>query len=196
MKVACGAICLMCLMCGAPVADAKLITKLLHDVSFADGGEATGSLILNTNSNRITDFDITTTSGNRIPSSFHYLSETARITQDSNESGGSGWPFSFLQINAEADESAGGRQLFLAFDGPVDADTATSILDGNTLGQVSYELEIEGQSLHRQRAISGDGSIVSSPIPEPTTIACLGLGLAWFGFFGVARRQAKPQRRS
>ena len=99
MKVACGAICLMCLMCGAPVADAKLITKLLHDVSFADGGEATGSLILNTNSNRITDFDITTTSGNRIPSSFHYLSETARITQDSNESGGSGWPFSFLQIN-------------------------------------------------------------------------------------------------
>ena len=136
MKVASGAIWLLCLVFGASVADAKLVTKRLHDVVFADGGEATGSLILDTLSNSIIDFDITTTSGNSIPSSFHYLSGTASITQESNESGGSGWPFSFLQINAEADESAGGRQLFLAFDGPVDADTATSILDGNTLGQV------------------------------------------------------------
>ena len=187
MKVACGAFCLMCLVFYASVADAMLITKRLHDVSFADGGKATGSLILDTNSERITDFDITTTFGNSIPSSFHYLSETARITQESNEPGGSGWPFSFLQINAEADESAGGRQLFLAFDGPVDADTATSILDGNTLGQVSYELEIEGQHLQRQRLISGDASIVSSPIPEPATIACLGFGLS---LVWVLRRRA------
>jgi len=178
MKVACGALWLLCLVFCASVADAKLITKRLQDVSFADGGKATGSLILDTRSKRLIDFDITTTSGDSIPSSFRYQSGTARITQESNEAGGSGWPFSCLQINAMAHESAGGRQLFLAFASPVDAGTPTSILYGNNLGQVSYELEIEGQHLQRQRLISGPALILSSPIPEPATMACLGLGLS------------------
>jgi len=158
-------------------ADAKLITKHLHDVSFADGGKAIGSLVFDTRSKRIVDFDIKTSSGNSIPSSFSYRSRTARITQESNDAG-VGWPFSFLQINAPFDESAGGRELFLAFAGPIEADKPTSILHSDALGQMSYELEDQGQHLHRQRLIDGAASIQSSPIPEPNGIAFLGLGLS------------------
>ena len=74
-------ICLVCLAYYAAAADAKLITKHLHDVSFADGGKAIGSLVFDTRSKGIVDFDITATSGNSIPSSFRCRSGTARITQ-------------------------------------------------------------------------------------------------------------------
>jgi hypothetical protein len=177
MKSICRSICLLCLAYCAGAADAKLITKQLHDVSFADGGKAFGSLVFDTRTKGIVDFDITTTPGNSIPSSFRYRSGTARITQESNDAG-AGWPFSFLQINAQFDASAGGRDLFLAFAGPIAADKPTSILHSDGLGQMSYELENQGQHLHRQRLIAGAASIQSSPIPEPSGIAFLGLGLS------------------
>jgi hypothetical protein len=194
LKAVSRTIWILCLVLSASIADAKLVTEHLQDVSFTDGAKATGSLVLDTDENRIVDFDITTTSGSTFSSSFRYLPGTARITQEGNDPG-EGWPFSFLQINAVFDDSSGGRQLFLAFSGPIDDVHPTSILQGIASGQISYELGYTGQQLRRERLISGLAVIQASPIPEPAQIVCLGVGLSlmWGRSAWVRRRlREKP----
>jgi len=164
---------LVVLLFAASASNAALFTKELNNVEFEDGGMATGFVVLDTTLNRISDFDIRTTSGTDIDSSFEYRLDTARIAGQSNGPG-SGWPDSFVQlVSLPGQDAAANRELFLTFSGPLTGATASSILHEGGLGTSSYEHESLGEHLQKLRNVHGSALITLPAVPEPSPLVWL-----------------------
>jgi len=167
------------LLANVLVAQGALVDWDLTDVTFDDGATATGTFVLDTDLNQVTDFDISTTAGTTITTPFQYTPETARITLQSNEPGGSGWPQVFVQFDSLDDVIPGGnRELLLTFTSQlIPGPTPIAIAFSGGLG-ASSESELIGQHGGGTRLITGPEPRVVDPIPEPSEVGALAVGLA------------------
>jgi len=174
----------------APATHANSVSWEIVNLSFDDGATASGRFTLDTTTNLITDFDISTTAGNTLTTAFEYTPSTARITGQNNAPG-SGWPNDFLQLDSLAGAVPGAtRELFLAFSGPlVLGGTATILFDG-TLGRTSYEKQLGGEGSGPQRLVIGTG-VVDPPInvPEPAQALWLAAAITAWGLSTIYRRR-------
>ena len=181
---------LVVLLFAASASKAALFTKELNNVEFEDGGMATGFVVLDTALNRISDFDIRTTSGTDIDSSFEYRLVTARIAGQSNGPG-SGWPDSFVQlVSLPGQDGDANCELFLTFSGPLTGTTASTILHEGGLGTSSYEREFLGEHLQELRSVHGPALMNLPAVPEPSLLVWLApsLSLTYALRAGLRRR--------
>jgi len=160
------------LLSAASIANGGELTKELSQVTFDDGGTASGFLTLDTDSRLITDFDIVTTSGSTISTSFDYLPTTAHIGDQSNAAGSP----SFVQLLS----LAGGRELFLAFSEPFSLEQTSFILYTSSQGEASFERQTIDPQLEEIRWVAGP-QVAPSVIPESSqmTFVLPGIILAY-----------------
>ena len=161
-------------MLGSVTAHATLVTWYLQNVTFNDGGAASGFFTVNSTRLIVTDVDITTTpgttfkSGITIPTSFHYTPET--VGYMSLTSTGSA-PYSVMGVVVPSPTPAGlsQRSLFLFAD--------ASLLDQGTGSQpLALSGSIETDFLNDTR--QGTGGNLTSAVPEPRALVFLIVGMA------------------
>jgi len=186
------AICIGVLLATASASHANVVSWELVNLSFDDGATAHGRFTLDTVLNQITDFDIFTSAGaTGIDTAFQYTPATARITQQSNVAGGSGWPDVFMQLNSLDGIIPGAtRELFLAFSQQLVLGGTATVLHDGTLGRTSYEHLSGGEVNQHQRFVVGPGVVDPPIVPEPAQMTWLAIGLAVL--VGVAWRQRRP----
>jgi hypothetical protein len=175
----------------APTTHANSVSWEIVNLSFDDGATASGRFTLDTTTKLITDFDISTTTGNTLTTAFEYTPSTARITGQNNAPG-SGWPSDFLQLDSLAGAIPGAtRELFLAFSGPlVLGGTATILFDG-TLGRTSYEKQLGGEGSGPQRLVIGPGVVDPPIVPEPAQALWLVAAITAWGLSTIYRRRSR-----
>jgi hypothetical protein len=160
-------------------AQAAVITWTLQNVTFDDGGTASGFFDYDTTSGRAENFDITTTGGSELLS-FHYDSSSSQ--------------FFAAQVYAPNDllwiESNSLRYLDLGFDGALDAPGTVALTNhGGALGW-SYECD----NCTDVRYVT-DGSVTGrAAAPEPVGWALMLIGFLGAGaaLRGARRREAAP----
>jgi hypothetical protein len=190
MLKSCRAMWIAALIFVAPATHANVLSWEIVNLTFDDGATANGRFTLDTTSNLITDFDITTSAGGTLTTLFEYTPSTARITGQNNAPG-SGWPSDFLQLDSLSGAIPGAtRELFLAFSGPlVPGGTATILYEG-TLGRTSYEKQLGGEGSGPQRFVSGPGVVDPPVAPEPMQVTFLVLGAAFLWGMVMMRRRS------
>jgi hypothetical protein len=184
--------CLCVAMLLVGTAHASVLSWEITNLSFDDGAAAHGRFTLDTASNTITDFDIFTTTGGSISTSFEYTNNTARITGQSNTPGGSGWPDVFLQLDSLDGVNPGGtRELFLSFSTQLTTGGTATILYEGTLGRISYERQTGGESNQAQRLVTGPGVIDPPVVPEPGTATYILVATVLMSLWGRRRMRQR-----
>jgi hypothetical protein len=163
---------------------AELVTWILQNALFEDGGVARGSFTLDTTKidqtnlgNPIASFDITTTPGQADSTGAEYSSSTPGATSHAaykGKDGPLGGPADvFFGIPDPSDLNTELRHLVLSFDGNLTA--AGGVVH---LVFVSVEFVNDNGQLLSERGLTG-GSLIAS-VPEPRIDAFLGVALALF----------------
>lgn len=148
---------------------ATVLTWTLHDVTFADGGTASGSFSFETTTLTALGWDITTTAGSSpgTPFTVGYEYVTAN-----SRSGANGQPGGVVLLSPVAGPPA--HTLALAVDGSLVLASAHVPVDVLGFGQ---EIAVVGSAAVSRKFTGG---YVSS-VPEPAPAACLALGLLMLG---------------
>jgi hypothetical protein len=154
-------------------ANADLIDWTLTGVTFADGGTASGSFVLNTTTDTITSFDITTSAGTTILSSQEYDASNSFATANPGGLGGVGGVTFTLDNNS--------RFFQLYVNGDMTVPGVIDILSGST-NHISYECLACGSL----RFVSA-GEVSSTPLPAALPLFATGLG--GLGLLGWRRRR-------
>jgi hypothetical protein len=165
---------------------AAQITWTLQNVTFADGGTATGSFVVDTTLpffSRVLSYNITTSGGNvtNFPS-FTYENGVAPNELPSLSDSGE-LQLSTSLLNPNLPPQTGSRTLLLRFsESLLTAQGTVSVLTGFN--------SFECWSCSTLRTVSGGSAVptFNAPIPEPGTCAMLAAGLA--GLTLLRRRQA------
>jgi hypothetical protein len=160
----------LALLGAAPSAEAAVITWILQDVVFDDGGAAYGSFDYDTDLQTADNFDITTTAGRPVPG-FHYDAATSHF------SGANLYAYSSLSWCTT------GCEIFLdlKFEDALDAPGTVALVTGN-YGAASSERDVRFRSLT-------SGSVVGqAAVPEPAGWALM---LAGFGGLGATLRRRR-----
>jgi len=160
-------------------ANATIIDWTLSNVTFSDGGAATGTFSIDSTTGQLTDYDITVGSGS-ILAAFEYKPSTA--------------PYVNYNLFANSNSfvifvDAYSRHLELNFANALTNSGTNSLLPGqlNLLG--SWESDLLYSEI---RYVSGGEAIVAvTGVPEPSTWAMMILGFAGVGFMAY-RRKSKP----
>jgi hypothetical protein len=158
-------------------AKAALLQWQLTGVAFDDGATASGTFTLDTQLNVVVDFDITTSPGSLITSSFRYTLNSAHLSSQANDPDPGDH---FFQLDSDDDAIPGAtRELFFAFASPLVAGSAALILSQPGPGHTSYESLNIGQQGPGARVVFGSPLAQQIPVPEPASIVwlCLGLGI-------------------
>jgi hypothetical protein len=138
-------------------------------VTFSDGGTLTGTFTTNDALNLLVDFDITTSVGTGI--GFHYTPGTSDGTTSTS------LPF-IIVINTPP---ALDNILQITFNGGL-TPLGASILIGTSDS-------FEQTTAPARRDITGGEAIVATTVPEPSTLALLGLAIAVVGLVTYVRRR-------
>jgi len=146
-------------------ANAVTLRWTLHDVTFDDGGSATGRFTINSKSGRVTGFDMTTTAGSAF-GGLHYTSA------------GDGVLYDIAGPNSFAFVAGSSGYINLVFVDPVKTVGVDALAFGD---YTSYECN--NCSLLRQ-VTGGFATVVA--VPEPATWGLLVVG---FGLVGIAARR-------
>ena len=151
-------------LAAAPVSFASTVTWNLNNISFSDGATASGSFSFDADTNTLSAWDISVTSG--VLSAFTY-------SPDDSTAG------SYFQVAGYQNEllfmvNGSTRQLRLT---PVDALTdagGTDAINLNTFGNGSGSVECNICAPYRE-VVSGS---LATATPEPGSFAFFGLGIA------------------
>jgi hypothetical protein len=165
--------CALVSLLSSATAHANFVTWHLQNVSFNDGGTASGFFTLNSARLIVTDVDITTTpgttfrSGITIPTSFHYTPETVGYMTLSS-TGSAAYSVLDLVVPPPGPSSPSQRGLFLFADSSLlDQDTRTTALT------ILASTEVDFLNDTRQ-GISGS---LTSTVPEPRVLVFLVVGI-------------------
>jgi len=153
------------LLFAASCAQADVVTWTLHNVTFDDGGTASGFFTVDTTLDHLPHFDIVTTAGTTLKTPFEYTpSSTVRAATGCSPCVGG-------DNNAIEIASGNGRTLTWAFDGSIDkAGVRTIIANVNAPGETA---DFRDPSI--VRTVIG-GHIAA--VPEPSAVAFLGFAVA------------------
>jgi PEP-CTERM motif len=157
-------------LCAAAPASAATILWTLRNVTFNDGGQASGTFSTDSNTGLATAFNISTTAGSILTSAFNYTSSNSQLFIQNFFS-----PQSFIVVNNPFN-----RYINLAF--------ANSLAVGGvnplrTSGLLSGSWECT--NCGSLRLITGG---VATSVPEPAAWALM---IAGFGLSGAAIRRRK-----
>ncbi len=156
-------------------ASASVVNWTLSDVTFQDGGTASGAFSIDSATGKLTTFDVTTTDGATL-AGYRYEPLTSR--------GGPSVVLGVIGISMTSLDIR--RYLNLSFQDPLTVPGVNSIRGG--VGSHSYECD----DCFPYRFVTG-GVAIGDTVPEPVTWTTMVLG---FGTLGTALRRTRRYRAS
>jgi PEP-CTERM motif len=163
-------------LCTAPV-QAAAINWTLHDVTFDDGGTASGIFSADSATGGLLSYDITTTQGSTLLNGMNYTDNNSSF---SDLADGFAVSRQVLVPNFPSSPSIGIRNFFLRFDLPLN-------LPG--INPLNTQHSLEGIQLARH--VTGGFASSVTAVPEPETYSMMLAGLGLLGFAARRRKQAQ-----